>query len=270
MNIGLTRNFIMGGKLGDFILSMYAVKNICERDSCKANIYMYDIGWEFGIRNTHAEMLPIMIDQDYVNSFNVMDECEIDSVQHSEKNSPVRVFNSKLLSEGFIDLGGYIRSPLLYKNSWSEIYANLFNFDIKNDYSWITHNKEKLETKDRILIHRKFSKTLNHEFPYDQIINEYKDQILFISSNEKDYFDFPYKDRIEFLKVSSIEDWFSSINSCAMLVSNLSAPITIAHALNKLRIAELPNNGDLFHWVGESKYCENIKWFLNDQFNNLK
>lgn len=270
MNTQINKNFIMGGKLGDFILSMYAVKNICERDLCKANIYMYDIGWEFGITHTYGELLPIMLDQEYVNSFNVLDECEIDSIQHSQKNSPVRVFNSKLISEGFIDLGGYIRSPLLYKNSWSEIYSNLFNFDIKNEYTWITYEKQNLETKDKVLIHRKFSKPLNNEFPYEQILEAYKDDVIFISSNEEDYFQFPYKDKLNFLKISSIEDWFSSINSCAMLVSNLSAPITIAHALNKLRIAELPNNGDLFHWIGESKYSENIKWFLNSEFNNLK
>jgi hypothetical protein len=52
----MANNFLMGGKLGDFLHSIFAVKQICQHKNIKADIYMYDIGWEFGIKNTYDDM----------------------------------------------------------------------------------------------------------------------------------------------------------------------------------------------------------------------
>ncbi len=52
-------NFISGGKLGDFLHSLFAVKNLCDQQKCKADVYMVDIGWDFGIENTYRELQPI-------------------------------------------------------------------------------------------------------------------------------------------------------------------------------------------------------------------
>lgn len=264
-----SKNFLMGGKLGDFILSLYAVKNICERDRCKANMYIFDVGWEFGIETAYKDLQPILTSQEYISNFEIIKDYYIDPIQIPGQNSNIQIRDEKIKSEGYVELADYIRSPLLYRGSWSEIYSNLFNFPIKKNYSWISHNGNSDLTKDRILIHRKAAKPTNSKFPFDEIINTYKDQVLFISANEDDYSSFPYKDRLEFLKVSSIVDWFDAINSCSLLISNLSAPITVAHAINKLRIVELTNNLDLFHWINESKYYDTIKWFLSEQNHNI-
>ena len=266
----MVSNFIMGGKLGDFLHAMFAVKQICVDKKIKANIYMYDIGWEFGIKNTHSELLPIMLQQDYVNSFNILESYEIDPIQTPENNTPIRVLDKKLVSEGYIDLGSYIRSPWLYKTCWSELYSKTFDFPISNDYSWISYKKTNKELEGKVLIHRRNNPIrLNHDFPYDQILEQYKDRILFVSGNESDYEAFKYKNHIPFLKIVTLEDWFTSINSCSMIVSNLSSPAVMAHAMDKLRIIELPNIIDAAHCIGEEKYSNNIHWYMDNQYNNL-
>ena len=261
----------MGGKLGDFLHAMFAVKHICKENNIKANIYMYDIGWEFGINNTYSELKPIMLNQDYVNSFNILENYELDKEQRPEKNSPIKIYDEILLSDGYIDLGSYIRSKWLYKTCWSDLYSKTFNFSISEEYSWIKHNKIDEKILGKILIHRRNNPVrMNNDFPYEEILEKYKDNILFISSSDKDYEAFPYKENIPFLKVNTLEEWFTAINSCFLLVSNLSAPIVIGHAIDKLRIIELPNIIDSIHCIGEEKYSKNIHWYLNSNYHNLQ
>ena len=166
----MVSNFLMGGKLGDFLHAMFAVKNICEQDNIKANIYMYDIGWEFGIRNTHSELQPIFLQQSYVNSFNILENYEIDPIQTPEQNTSIRIYDEKLLKEGYVDLGTYIRSPWLYKTCWSDLYSKTFNFNIGKDYKWITYNKINPDLENKILIQRKAHTLRNPKFDYDNII----------------------------------------------------------------------------------------------------
>jgi hypothetical protein len=257
----------MGGKLGDFLHSMYAVKHLTKLHNTKAHIHLYDIGWELGIETAHRELSELMLRQDYVESVSILTDYELGT----EFNSPVRVYNKKLLDEGFFDLGDYIRSPWLYKACWTELYSNTFQFPITSEYAWIEHNKIDERLVNKILIHRRYNPIrLNPLFPYEQIINEYGEHLVFVASSDKDYEAFPYKDVIPFVKVSLLDDWFTAVNSCFMFISNLSSPTAMAHALDKLRIIELPNTEDIMHCVGEEKYSSNIRWYLNDTFNNLR
>lgn len=265
----MANNFIMGGKLGDFLHSMFAVKQICEQKGEKANVYMCDFGWEFGVETTHAELKPIMVEQDYIESFEILRECEIDPIQRPEQSTPIRVKNEKILSEGYVDLTGYIRSSWLYKTCWSELYSKTFGFEIKGEYPWIKWHKKNEELKGKVLIHRRYNPVrMNPIFPYDQILETYSDNLVFVSSSEKDYEEFPYK-QVPFFKVTTLEDWFTSINSCDIFVSNLSGPAVMAHALDKLRIIELPNIIDSIHCMGEEKYSKNVFWYIDERHNNL-
>jgi hypothetical protein len=261
-------NFLMGGKLGDFLHAMFAVKHLCLKNNTKANVYMYNIGWEFGIQNTYAELTPIMAQQDYINSLNILTEYELDPIQTPEKNSLIKIYNDKLLSEGYIDLGTYVNSPYIYKTCWSELYSKTFDFSISGEYNWISYDKKINELSDKVLIHRRYNPIrLNHYFPHNQILEEYKDKVIFISSSEKDYKE--YGKNIPFLKVSTLDEWFTCINSCSLMVSNLSSPAVIAHAMDKLRIIELPNIIDAAHCIGEEKYSKKIYWYMDEKYNNL-
>jgi hypothetical protein len=264
-----TLNFIMGGKLGDFIQSLITVKGLCSKYNKKANLYMCDIGWDFGINNVYKELYPIIMYQEYINDFKILQNYYLDPIQTPSKNTPIQIFDEKIIKEGYIDLGSYIRSPYLYKNCWSEIFSKTFDFSIYNNNKWIDYNKINDLLIDKILIHRKHTMRTNNSFPYNNILNEYKDNLIFISSNEKDYENFPYKSNVPFLKMETLDDWFTSINSCYMIISNLTGPAAIAHAIDKLRIIELPENADAYHCIGEEKYSNNVHWYVNDLNHNL-
>ena len=266
----MVNNFLMCGKLGDFLHAMFAVKHICYNNNIKANVYMYDIGWEFGINRTFNELLPIMLKQDYINSFNILESYEIDPIQTPQYNTPLNVFDTKLIADGYIDLGSYIRSPLLYTTCWSELYSKTYDFKINSEYKWISYDKINSDLQGKILIQRKANVMQNVRFPYDTIIEQYgKENIIFISSTESDYDEFLYKDGIEFYKVTTLDEWFTAINSAGLIIANLSAPAVIAHAMDKQRIIELPDRADAIHCIGEERYSSNIFWYLNETSHNL-
>jgi ADP-heptose:LPS heptosyltransferase len=244
----MVSNFSMAGKLGDFLHAMFAVKHISQHKNTKANVYMYDIGWEFGINNTHAELKPILEQQDYINELHISD-------------GPLKKS---------IDLGGYINSPWLYQSCWSDIYSRTFNFPITGDYKWISWNKLNPELQGKVLIQRKANDMRNNQFPYRDIIDHYgRENVVFISSSENDYNQFPFNNEIEFYKVTTLDEWFTTINSAGLVIANLSAPAVMASALDKPRIIELPDRGDRAHYIGEEKYSKNAYWFLTSQIHNI-
>lgn len=271
--VNKTLNFLMYGKLGDFTHSLFAVRQVCLSQNVKANLHMVDIGWDFGIENTYKELLPILLKQNYINSFNILKNYELDPIQTPNQNTPIKIFDKKLLNEGYIDLGNYIRSPLLYKKCWAEIYSNLCNFEIDiNNYKSIEFNEIDEKFKEKIVLHRRTTSLnrLNSAFPYEEIINNHKHDIIFISTSQNDYDIFPYKKGIEFYKINTITDWYKTINSCKLLITNLSAPEAIGNALDVFRLIELPYTIDSNHFFNEPKYSNKMFYYLNNEINNCQ
>lgn len=260
-----TQNFIIAGKLGDFIHALFAVRGICLQNSTKANIYMADLGFEFGVENTRNELAEFLLDQDYINSLQVLTDYELDPIQTPDQSTPIRIFNPVLIEEGYVDLISYIRSPWLYKACWSDLYSFTFNFKIPNDYAWIKFDKINPELKGKVLIHRKDDPwRVNYDFPHNEIIEKYKGEVMFISSTKKDYDAFGRSD-IPFLQVKTLDEWFTAINSSLMLISNLSSPAAMAHSLDKLRIIESPVISDASHFIGEERYSNNFYYYINEK-----
>ena len=266
----MASNFLMGGKLGDFLHALYAVKNISEKTDALASVYMYDIGWEHGINNTFQELKPLLEQQSYIESLHILKNYELNPVQTPNHNTPIQVWDIQVSNEGFTDLGGYIRSPWLYKACWSEIYSKTFNFSISSEYQWIKHSKKNESLKDKVLIHRRFNPArINNSFPYAELIEKYNDRVVFVGASEQDYANFPLKDKVEFYKTVTLDEWFTAINSCYMTISNLTSFTSLSHAFDKKRIIELPESGDSIHCMGEEKYSSNVQWYLNNQLNTV-
>lgn len=262
-------NILIGGKLGDFLLGVYGAQLLCKSKNIKANIYMIDIGWELGIETAYKDLHPIITSQPYINDFQILTEYYLDPIQTPKQNSPIQIFNKKLIEEGYI-LDDYLRSPLLYKACWTDIYADMYGVLPLQNNVWLNFSKKDPKFENSVIIHRKFSpERFSTEFPYKEIIDQY-DSVYFISANKNDYDQFPWKEGIEFIKIETLEQWFTVISSCSMYVGNLTAPVVMAQALDKMRIVELPFNEDAHHWIGEEKYSTNIKWFLNNNIHNLK
>lgn len=266
-----TKNFLIAGKVGDFIHQLYAAKAICERDKVKAKLYMYGGGWDHGIKKTHGELKVILKQQEYVESLNILTRYTLDGPQTSIDNTPVIVKNKRILSEGYIDLGSWIRSDKLYNKCFSELYSNYFNFDMPKTYAWLKYNKVEKSLKNKILIHqRNHFPRINKLFPYADIIKACKGNAIFIATDQDDYEMFPYKDEMPFLQVSTLIEWVTAINSCKAIITNLSGPAAIAHALDKPRIIELSQTPDMAHCIGEERHSNNVFWYFNEYVNNLK
>lgn len=263
-------NFLIGGKLGDFLHALYVVKNISFKNDTQAHIHMVDIGWERGIHATFNEIKSIVLQQDYVNKFSILENYEMDPEQTPEKNSPVRVFDKQILSEGYVDMGDYLRSPWLYNACWSEIFSRTFDFTIPRNNQWMTYDTFLPEFAGKVIIHRRYNPIrLNHEFPYERILERCGERAIFVSTTETDYINFPFRDRLPFVQLDTLSDLFAAVNTCELVVSNLTGITVIAHALNKLRIVELPNTADAIHCIGEEKYSNKIFWYLNNHTHNL-
>jgi hypothetical protein len=250
-----TINFLHSGKLGDFVHAMFAIKNICYKYNAIANIFIRPGDWTTDVYTTHKELYPIVSSQKYVNSFSILD--------HQDLNKDAE----------YINLDFFRESKNLYKNSWTDMF--LLDYDLVfKDYRWIDFDETDRYFTNRIIINRKTSdlNIINHNFPYQQIIDNYDTKPIFISSQnqQQDYYNFPFKDQCEHVIMNNIKDFFVAINSCKVFIGNLSGPLAIACSIDKHRIAELSNTFDHGHYISETKYSNNISWFLNsDTYYNL-
>lgn len=266
-----TINFINGGKLGDFIHGLFAVKNICEQQNKKANLYLYDIGWEFGFDTAFEQLSPVVSSQSYIHSFNKLTEYTLGKIitfgENNEfcYNIPTIIHNNKLSQETYIDLGNYIRSSHLYQKCWTDIFLLDYNLPFTN-YKWINHNTKDNYFSDKLIINRRAisPERLNAIFPYEKLLDKYESRTIFISATIDDYEAFPYNNRCSFYEAKTISDFFTVINSCELFVGNLSSPLTIASSLDVPRIAELCFRPDAYHWFNETAYSKNIQWYLDD------
>lgn len=266
-----TQNFTICGKLGDFFHMMFAMKHLCEKNKTKANIYIYHVpgGFELGTGTAYRELYDIVMDQPFVNSFQMLNDFKITPTSNVI-SGPIEVYESKLVEEGYIHLENFMRSPLLYKMCWSEIFSKTFNFEIASPYKWIKFDKIDPYFTDKVVINRRYSHSrINSEFPYQQIMDTYKGSVVFIGTEKKDYDLFPFRDQCEFYQIGDVDNWLTVINSAALYVGNLSGPSSIASALDKPRIIELPQTSDLYHWIGEEKYSKNLGWFVNNTLNYI-
>lgn len=245
-------NFIAGGMMGDFIHSLYALKNICEQKNDKANLYITDGHggdvWRFALQKTYDDLQELITSQNYINKFEILD-----------------IQNFK---EDFVNLNDWRKNlehtPAGYVKCWSEVLSKCYNFSIPKQYNWINCNKVDINAQNKILIHRSLHR-INGEFPWRRLLGNLQEDVLFLTSNEKEWESFAFKNnKISMHYVSSITEMTTAINSCKMFIGNQSAPFAIACALDKLRMVELDADPAKFY-MDENKYSNNISWFLNNE-----
>lgn len=244
-------NFSGGGMMGDFIQTLYAVKNICEQRGEKANLYIGNAGdvWRFGVERAHSDLYDLIMAQPYINKFEIFP---------SDFNEP------------FVDLNTWRGTVAAkhaqygsYNTCWSEVLARDYHFTIPSDYKWLTANTTNEQTKNKTLIHRSKHRH-NGAFPWNRILGNIHEEILFVTTAPEEWNMFPFKfPNIKPLVLTTITELAGAIGSCKRFIGNQSAPFSLACALDVPRLVELDYDPAAFY-MDETKYSNNISWFLND------
>lgn len=234
-------NYIAGGKTGDLLHTLMVVKYHYDKYGKKGNLYITQGGTNYGGDNFSLPLEKVYEDlnylieyQDYINSFEIYQGQKID-----------------------INLNDWRNSPLLYKTNWIDLLCNTYNVEpvLKN---WLDYLKVD-DYKDYTIIHRSLQRH-NPLFPWNEILE--KEKCLFITTNSLEADIFKSKYPIDTQVVNSISELALVINSGKKFVGNMSAPLALAHALGKHRLAELSSN-DQIHYLNDQKYLDNY-WYIKD------
>lgn len=241
-------NFIAGGMMGDFIHSLYVVKNICQQRNDKANLYIangYGDVWRYDLQRTHNDLNELITSQSYINKFEPL---------------PLN------FKEEFINLTEW-RTTLIhtiagYDRCWTDVLSQCYRFPITKPYSWLAPIGTDQVTSGKSVIHRSTHRH-NGEFPWPRILNGLQGEIVFVTSIQEEWDRFQFKNnRMKLHLVSTVSDMARAIGSARTFVGNQSSPFSIACALDIPRLVELDADPAKFY-MDENKYSHNISWFLN-------
>lgn len=243
-------NYLIGGRLGDFIHSLSIPKFHYENSGIKSNILISNSGDIFsnGLENTYKELIPIMESQEYVDTF--------------------KLYNNQTI---FLDLSNFRQSLHIYTTCWNEIffktYLPLHNQEVPNEYTWLKATKIIPELKNTILVNRANRSPMNDSTKnkWNKIFEKYPDFIFqFICSNINQYNDFEFRNKMNILYCPTLEELVNCIASCPLFIGNQSTPYAIASALNKNRIVELMDTIDSIHYINDIKYYKNMSYFYGN------
>lgn len=251
-------NFIAGGMMGDFIHSLHIVKNMCLENNCKANLFIaegYGDVWRFSLQKTLDDLKDLISQQSYIEYFGILDR----------ENMPKMAID---LTKWRTQL---VKDDFGYTQCWTDVLTKCYTYNIPKEYKWLNITTPNPITKDKIIIHRSVHRH-NGGFPWEKIIEQLKDeQIYFLMCSDIEWQVFPFKkENIIPLHMPTVSYIANSISECKMFIGNQSAPFSIACALDIPRLVELDWDPAAFY-MGESKYSNNISWFLNDnkKFNHV-
>lgn len=245
-------NFVCGGKIGDFIHTLYAVKNICQQRNAKANIYLSGHGdiWTFGIEKAYEDLLPLMSIQSYVNKFEILpDNFQDEFINLNDWRNEVATTHAETGK---------------YNKCWSELLSQYYGFEIPKEYKWLDAPKVNNVMSGQMIINR--SKH-HHNFVanvWSDIVPSLNGLKFFATTDYKEWEQFEFK-QVGFPYIlDSLLEWVSAINSGSYYVGNQSAGFAIASALDVPRLCELDSDPAPFY-IGEEKYSSNISWILNNE-----
>lgn len=242
---------IASGLMGDFINSICACKNICEKENAKANLYISNghLGDPFkhGVKKAYEDTYDLIMSQSYI-------------VKYEMLSSPDE--------EGFINLNLWrkevhetYRNTGGYNKCWSELLSETFDYPIK-EYKWLSVPPIDAKTANRIVVHRSRQR---HNHAYQKFMNELKERVIFITCDEEEYFNYDFKDIADLYLVNTISEMAIAIRSSKLFIGNQSSPFALASAMDVNRICELDNIDASPFYIGEEKYSNKIEFIKQQQ-----
>lgn len=237
---------LMGGRFGDFIHSLVFSDYLYKIYGKKVDLKIGNFGDVFigGLEKTHKDLYDMLIDQPYINSF--------------------EIYNGEVVD---YNLNKFRDIPSLYKEErgWTDIYVQSFlgvAYRFFDNVSLTVDKKQKY--KDVVVIHQHPDKVTPESLPlYEKIV--YNNDCIFLTNNEDWYEQFSYKEQVKLLVPESTIDLFIILNSCKYYVGSQTAFTAIAHILNTPRMIQcVPNFIDNMFYKQEIKYYSNMSYFVSD------
>jgi hypothetical protein len=254
--IVMTRKYLMGGKLGDFVHMLYAIHAKWIATGEKAIIYISDqhsCGGHFGsgtpqdTKNTFDALRPIMEKQPYVQSFHYVDDESISYDVNLNTWRYIYAFSTDWIRM----LHHHYQLPPIPKTHMTWIQPTTYS----------NHDFSHLHTK--VLVHRSYitPHRCNPLFPWTNILRQ--NDCIFISTDPNEYEHFEHKSEVPFMHVNNLAEFFTAIYSCKFFIGNQSAPVAIAWAMGKPLLAEINTIDAPFY------KSPDIMWYLSPNDHSI-
>jgi len=207
--------YISGGKLGDFIHQLSVIKYNYDNFGKKGVLYLANIGDNFslGLERAYNDTKDIILKQDYILDYQLYNNQRVDINLSSWRD--ILINNTDL--------------------NLKQIYRNTYDIDWAST-RWINNIENDKSFSNSILF--SYSRLRHNNNINFDIINSLLDQkeiVYFICFDISEYNDFilNYKFSLPVLLCNTVMDMAIKINSCKLLIGNLSSPLALSFALHK-------------------------------------
>ena len=228
--------YINGGMFGDFIHGLSVINEHFYNTGRKGLLYIADgYGGDVfrnGLQNTYEDTYPVIIKQNYIQDYKIYNNEQFD-----------------------INLNDWRKNPLLWNQNLYHSYKQIYNIEW-GKHKWLTVPIDD-KWSDTIFIN-----TTDYRWPeqldFQSIYSKYNDKLVFISADSKQYEHFITKTglTIPYIQINTFTELCTMISSCKLFIAALSAPLSVAHAIQCDRI------------IGNSNQCINFN--LNfELWNNV-
>jgi hypothetical protein len=215
--------YLASGLLGDFIHQLSVVNEKYQLTGRKGVIYMTDAiePFRWGLERTYADIRPFLLTQSYIHDLRIHDgtTCEIN------------------LSKWRYDMN-------FMTDSWHSIFKR--NYDIewsKTPWFKLQGNSEYNNT---IFISTSPNRWWQEPFDCSMLVSQLGPDVRFLASEKSNYDHFVSKTGVTLPLVnpSDFTELVCAIQGCKLFVGTLSAPLAVADALHKKRIALQQDDND--------------------------
>ena len=216
----ITLNYIVGGKLGDFIHLLYVVMCKYLATGKKGNVYIADnlkyAAFTTSAETVYTEMHEIIEAQPYIESFSVFKSQEV-------------TFD--------VNLNAFRDYRVIWEEGWLNFLPKIFHTPTVFG-SWISLPRLD-KYKDVLLIHRSMPHTHHNSsfMPFLRFLAT-NNPCMFLTCTQAEYDAFPHKDVVPLEKVHTLKEMYEAINSCLFFIGNQSSPLAIAYSLGKPCLCE--------------------------------
>jgi hypothetical protein len=246
-------NVVVGPRLGDLLHSLVLPKYAYEKMNLISNIFITEINDSFStsLQQTYEEMKPVLQNQKFCNSFQILDTEKYPDWQKT-----------------FINTQNFRKSQWLYKTTWSQLILNSClqsQPKVPNDFKILDLPFDE-KFKNALIINRRDGNHDRSDFTkkvYKDLISQF-DEKYFICHNVEQYQDFFYKDLVEPLVIKDLYKTMVTINSSKLFVGNQTATLAMATIINVDRVGELFHKTlfrDDLHYMNDGNLHKNVELF---------